>query len=350
MLLGILAASRSRNPDMAQAAIAGGQAAAAQAQLNFSRDMEREADRNGLGLMTQAGYAPGGMAAMFEKLDQANRLNDSGGFPYLRSHPLTVDRVGEARQRITATGKPFAATGSVTQHALMQARARVLMDPSVQAVRRWQDTDARASATPTARLAALYTRALASIRLRDFGTADEALAAGKPLLSEPVATQAWAQLTAESALARGSAPAAAQALEGLPADGSRANLLLRAQLSLATGDAPALRNSTEALQTWVAEHRYDGGAWHQLSLTSEKLGQPLRSLRAQAEAQAAIGNWQGAMDRLRAGQALARKGGPGIDFIEASVIDARLRDLQAQRRQMLAEQGGRRGSGNDPDQ
>jgi predicted Zn-dependent protease len=153
MLLGILAASRANSPDMAQAAIAGGQAAAAQAQLNFSRDMEREADRNGLGLMTQAGFAPGGMAAMFEKLDQANRLNDSGGFPYLRSHPLTVDRVGEARQRIATAGSPAASSGHGLQHALMQARARVLMDPSVQALRRWQDSDGR-SGTPTVRRAA----------------------------------------------------------------------------------------------------------------------------------------------------------------------------------------------------
>jgi predicted Zn-dependent protease len=38
------------------------------------------------------------MAAMFDKLDTANRLNDNGAFPYLRSHPLTVDRIGEARQ------------------------------------------------------------------------------------------------------------------------------------------------------------------------------------------------------------------------------------------------------------
>ena len=41
-----------------------------QGQLNFSRDMEREADRVGFAVMTGAGFAPGGMAAMFEKLDQ----------------------------------------------------------------------------------------------------------------------------------------------------------------------------------------------------------------------------------------------------------------------------------------
>ena len=51
LILGLLAASRSRNADVGNAAIYGSQAVAAQAQLNFSRDMEREADRNGFALM-----------------------------------------------------------------------------------------------------------------------------------------------------------------------------------------------------------------------------------------------------------------------------------------------------------
>jgi hypothetical protein len=70
----------------------------------------------------------------------------------------------------------------------------------------------------------------------------------------------------------------------------------------------------------------------------------LRSLRAQAEAQAALGDLPGAIDRLRAGQRLARATGSGTDFVEASIIDARLRDLMAQRRAQLAQ--ARPGRGN----
>ena len=99
-MLGVLAASRAAAaPTRANAVIVGSQAAAMQSQLNFSRDMEREADRIGFGVMTEAGFAPGGMAAMFEKLDASSRLNDNGGYPYLRSHPLTSERIGEARAR-----------------------------------------------------------------------------------------------------------------------------------------------------------------------------------------------------------------------------------------------------------
>ena len=144
MILGVLAASRSSSPDAAQAAIVGGQAAMAQAQLNFSRDMEREADRSGIALMPLAGFAPAGMAAMFGKLDMANRVNDGGSFPYLRSHPLTVDRIGEAQQRAALDASRAPAAAELQRwHTLMQARARALMDPSTDAWRRLQELDAR---------------------------------------------------------------------------------------------------------------------------------------------------------------------------------------------------------------
>jgi len=96
MILGVIAAGRANSADGMSAVVAGSQAAAIQGQLNFSRDMEREADRIGFQVMTGAGFAPGGMAAMFEKLDHASHLNDSGSYPYLRSHPLTSERIGEA--------------------------------------------------------------------------------------------------------------------------------------------------------------------------------------------------------------------------------------------------------------
>ncbi|MGE4050099.1 MAG: M48 family metalloprotease, partial [Piscinibacter sp.] len=66
MLIGLIAASRANSVDGANAAIIGGQAGMIQGQLNFSRDMEREADRIGFQLLTGAGFAPSGMASMFE--------------------------------------------------------------------------------------------------------------------------------------------------------------------------------------------------------------------------------------------------------------------------------------------
>jgi predicted Zn-dependent protease len=92
MVMGALAASRGGSGDAGSAMMAGGQAYSIQGQLNFSREVEREADRVGFGVLTAAGFAPSGMAAMFEKLEQASHLNDSNSYPYLRSHPMTSER------------------------------------------------------------------------------------------------------------------------------------------------------------------------------------------------------------------------------------------------------------------
>ncbi len=366
MLLGLLVAGRAGNADVAQAAIMGGQAAVAQAQLNFSRDMEREADRNGLFTMAAAGFAPAGMSAMFDKLDGASRLNDSGSFPYLRSHPLTVDRIGEARQMVQAAAQADRAPPAPLLHVLMQARARALMDPAVQSLRKLQDFDTRASMAqlPLAdRLGGLYASAAASIGLREFDRAERAVRAGLGLLgaspqhADMPARRALARLGLQLALARGDAargnPALAAELQASGAldDGSRSALLLQAELALADASQPVLRRSVEALHTWVAVRRDDASAWAALAQTSRALGQPLRAVRAEAEAQAALGNLPGANDRLRAGQQLARQGGPGMDFIEASVIDARLRDVLAQRRQLIADErrAGERPQGDAPE-
>jgi beta-barrel assembly-enhancing protease len=60
-------------------------------------------------------------------------------------------------------------------------------------------------------------------------------------------------------------------------------------------------------------------------------------VRADAESRVALGDLPGAADRLRAGQRRARSGG-AVDFIDVSVIDARLRDVELLRRQQIADE------------
>jgi beta-barrel assembly-enhancing protease len=344
LILGVLAASRSNSGDMAQAAILGSQAAAAQGQLNFSRDMEREADRVGFGVLVGAGFSSSGMASMFEKLDAASRL-DSSSFPYLLSHPLTTERIADARARIMLPGgRPMSES---LLHPLMQARARVLMDTSVQTLHRLQQPVTGPQALRE-RLGLLYAAALASSILREPAVADARVDEALRLAegadpADPQAVQALRLLKGQLLVDRGDAARAAQWLDAMPAGpGRRAPMLLRAQAALgqvrigAPDAAKDLHRSTEALQTWLAEHRQDATAWGLLAQCADVGGFRLRALRAQAEERAALGDLAGAVDRLRAGQALARSGG-STDFIEASVIDARLRELQGQRRQIAAD-------------
>jgi predicted Zn-dependent protease len=205
------------------------------------------------------------------------------------------------------------------------------------------------------RLAALYGAALASLELREPQRAQSLLDTAAPLAPRDDARAAFAlgALQAQVWQASGQPQRALAWLDAqrAPASGSAARplMLMRAQAAIdvaraaGAGGAPAaLRQSTEALQTWVAEHRGDGSAWSLLAQGADLLGLKLRALRAEAEAAYARGDLPGAIDRLRAAQREARSGSKP-DFIEASIIDARLRDLTALRRAKLAEMRGERG-------
>jgi predicted Zn-dependent protease len=240
----------------------------------------------------------------------------------------------------------------------MGARARVLMDGKPQSLRRLQDRLgddplARIDSLPfNERLAVLYAGAFAAAQLREGVPAAAAVAKGVSLLAskkppDEAAEQTFALLNAELMLQRGDAAGAIRRLDSpLLTPAARAALLLRGQAALAlsranaTGAADDLRQSVEALQSWLSIHRYDALAWELLSQCADMQGQRLRSLRAQAEARAALGDISGAIERLRAAQAQVRSGETN-DYIEASVIDSRLRDLQAQQRQLVADMRGK---------
>ncbi len=394
MLLGLIFAARSRNADASMAVLTTGQAAMATGQLTFSRQMETEADTFGQDLMTDAGFAPNGMADMFSRLEEVSRLNDSNQYPWLRSHPLTIERISAARLRARQGQPQDPAQSHITEHSLMRARARALMDGSDVALRRMQG-QARATApvTDAQRLGALYGGALASITLRDFAASEAMMASAQDVMAhhaamveqqaldaaaaagpareatgtagippnapaqvsvtptlyplEPEVARDFALLRVEEAVAKRSSPEIVAAVAALGHGRGRPETMARADAAIARAAArdpaagAALQDSVETLQTWVALHPRDVLAWTLLSQCAEPLGMKLRAIRAEAEAHAAQGDLIGAIDRFRAGQKLTRTG--RLDFVEASIIDSRLRELEAERRALIKEMHGRDG-------
>lgn len=87
------------NPQMGEAALAATMAGSMQMELDFSRAHEREADRVGMQMLTGAGFDPHGMPGFFERLQQEYRYASSGLPEYLSTHPVTTDRIADARNR-----------------------------------------------------------------------------------------------------------------------------------------------------------------------------------------------------------------------------------------------------------
>lgn len=109
-LLAAIAASAS--PDAAMGIVSLGQTVAVKDQLSFSRDAEREADRLGLLLLEESGFAPEAMAELFLKLAQSGRYYESAAPSWLRSHPLTLERIADVQSRLQS--RPRAAEQSLT--------------------------------------------------------------------------------------------------------------------------------------------------------------------------------------------------------------------------------------------
>ena len=349
MILGALAASSAKNVDIASAAMAGGQAVAIQSQLNFSRDMEREADRVGFGIMTDAGFDGAGFVTLFDKLQTASRLNDDGAFPYLRSHPLTAERMADmsARMPERASGNPSGQPGPISAewHAMMAARARVWSETSAEALQHLA-APLRHSNGPKADAATLgirYAATLAAARLRDASAVHDGLRQLQASLpTDARARHAVAWLALETGVLLGTTGLDAGRREALGQlalerlrGAQRPDVVLAAQMALLL-DAEVQRVAVQRLQAWTSLHPRDALAWQTLSSLHMAQQQPVRAARADGEARMAHLDAQGAAERFRAAQQMARQSAE-TDHIELSIVDARLRQAEALWREQLRE-------------
>jgi predicted Zn-dependent protease len=96
--IAILAARNS--PQTSQAAIVGAQARAVQKQLDFTRTHEQEADRIGLDILQKSAFNTHAMPEFLDRLQKATRLLEGNAPNYLRTHPITSERVADIENRV----------------------------------------------------------------------------------------------------------------------------------------------------------------------------------------------------------------------------------------------------------
>jgi len=88
------------NPQASEAAIVSAQARSIQKQLNFTRTYEEEADRIGLQLLQKSGFNTHAMPEFLERLQNSTRLLEGNAPNYMRTHPITSDRIAEIENRV----------------------------------------------------------------------------------------------------------------------------------------------------------------------------------------------------------------------------------------------------------
>ena len=335
MVLGALAAGANANA--AGAAIVGSSAVAAQQSLNFSRDMEREADRVGFGVLTGAGFDGLGFVTMFDKLQQAAKLNDDGAFPYLRSHPLTGDRIADMKARLPVgplvASSPRPGLPAAEQHALISARARVMAEKSPDRWRTWLATGLADKASAGDRYAAALSAQRLGQRAQAIGLAQALRGQVGPVSQATVDALLLELLLSPGALAPAQDALLASLRDPALASSSRAMVLLGAQAAMASGQTG---RAVSRLQEWAVQHPRDAQAWQLLSRARSQLGQTLHAVRADAEAHVAQRDYAGALERLKAAQALP-PAARNADPIELAIVDSRRRDVEVLLKEQMRE-------------
>lgn len=328
LLLALLAsrAGGSSSGDLAQAAIVGTQAAMIQQQLNFSREAERESDRVGFQMLTDAGFDSRGMEGFFGRLQAGSRIYESAAPSYLRTHPMTIERISDMQNRtrnLRVKQRPDS-----LDFQLVRARVRVLQETSTQG---WRDAleyfnGQLKNQTTSSEIAARYGIAVAALKLNQPELAVQAAQAARRL--SPAPSPVLDKVVAEARLVAARSDAERAAAIKLASDNAARYPLS----SLATSHyldvlnqtnqheaaIQFLRNQEAIARTQPAYHALLGRSYAALNR---------RSLQHQSigEMYALLGAPQAAVNQLE----LARRANDG-DFYTMSEIDARMRDLQAE--------------------
>jgi predicted Zn-dependent protease len=307
------------NPQMGAGALMAGQAAAQQMQINFTRANEKEADALGIQLMNEANYDTQMMASFFERMQRASRYTDPAYIPeYLRTHPITINRIAEARNRAAQIKQDNVNRDSLKYH-LIKAKLRVMdeADPT-QAVRYFQDALARNDGEEPIE-ALRYGYALALNETGDFEKSRNELA--KLIAAYPNDTAfriAAGEVEQHATLYAEALPYFAKAYELEPE--SRAAVYGYVNALLLVGRA---EEAKKLLGSYGLSERRDPRFYKLLADAQTHLGDKPEAHHSLAEYYYSVGEFPYAAEQLR----IARES-PGLSNYQRQKIIARLEEVE----------------------
>lgn len=330
-------AARS-NPQLADAALRTSQAYGLQQQIDFTRAHEHEADRVGYQILEGAGFDPAGMVSFFERLMLQGRSYDNNAPVYLRTHPLSHDRMADMQNRIAQ--RPYHPLRESPEPGvafeLLRAQIQAHEGDVVEAVRRFRAQVNERPQDPAARYG------LIEVLLRD-NDARSALTHVEVLrkrLALPLVEMQAARVIRAAKGPEAALPGLQAALARWPGDRALGYLTVRTYL--AAGQARMAHSVVvERQRTWPE----DIILWRLLAETELALGHSLESHLAEAEAYAREGLLQAAIDQLQTALREARQGGiagKGNDFYALSIAESRLGTLREALQRQNADGRGRR--------
>ncbi|HQR04016.1 MAG TPA: M48 family metalloprotease [Rhodocyclaceae bacterium] len=299
-----------------QGAVVGSQAAAIQNQLNYSRDFEREADRLGFTLLDKAGFDVRGMATFFGRLEKFGRLYENNAPSYLRTHPMTTERMTDIDNRVVL--KPYRQVPDSIDFLLVKAKLRAQEGTPADAV---ADLTRQVGERKfNAEIAARYGLASARLRADDAAGAEtEMQRLRKEKADSPMLDTLAAAIERKAGNTEGALKILRQSLGRYPQARAVAYGIMECLLDLHRGE-DAVRFGNDDLQSYTTDYRM----YALLARAYAAQGKQLQQHRAQAEYYYLTGQLMPAIEQLTIAQRA-----PDGDFYGHSQVDARLRELKS---------------------
>lgn len=327
MILGAAAAVASGRGDVGSAIMMGGNEIAERSYLAFSRTIEGSADAAGLSFLDNLHQSARGFLEFMELLGDQELLVTARQDPYVRTHPLTRDRVEEVRAHVEKS--PWSDVpvppAYVEPHRRMKAKLIAFMEPPASTLYRYKEDDTS--------LEARYARAIAYYRKPDLDHAIpliDGLIAERP--QDPYFHELKGQMLFENGRPKEAVPEYKLSVKYLSD-----NALLReelGQVELETDDPAQLSDAKEQL-SFVTERETDNaGSWRLLATAYGRMGDETMAAASMAEYALLVGRWDEALhDAIKALKNL-KKGTP---------TELRMQDVRAQAEQQreAARQRGR---------
>jgi len=275
-VLGTIAGAASGRADVGAAAAMGGASMAQRSLFAFTRSQENAADTAALRYLDRLGWSARGFDHLLNRLMDQDLLTESRQDPYLRTHPLTRDRVETverqlARSRYADAPPPPA---FVASFALIRAKLRAFLEPPARTLAAFPERD---QSDP-----AQYARAIALFRQGKLGDAlpiVDAMLAARP--GSPWLHELKGQMLFEGGRPRDSLGPLREAARLAPRE---------AQIRLAYGrsllesnDRALLRQAIAEFEAALRSERDSAFIWRQLGIAHGRAGNMGQSALALAE-------------------------------------------------------------------
>ena len=302
-ILGFAAALATGRGEFASAAVRGGQDIAVKGLLSYTRGQEAAADQYAVDLLNGTGQSPRGLLNFMRVLGGQEVLFGSQQDPYLRTHPITAQRIAFLENQVARSpyGDKPADPRLVALHERMLAKLTGFLEPPPRTFERYPESDTS--------LPARYARAIAHFQAGDI---ERALALLDALIAEhpedPYFRELRGQILLENGRVAEAVPDYEAATALLPESGQLH--LLAAHARLETNDPEEVEPALEHLAVALREESGNAFAWRLSAIAHGRRGDVGMTALSLAEGAIVRGEPEEALGQAKRAQSILAEDSP----------------------------------------